>query len=215
MRAAARRRLAAAPTVVAEAARCASEPQAGPAEPGCLNDRVRFTSVPAVYNFESEMSETRSSRHGVNWMSAIIRREASVFCTEFATAHPDREAAGCCLTYTNAKIAVPEWDEAKRLNLRCTAPRVWPDRIVEENNLQWQISALRAAFGASRNLIRTVSGRGYQFTAEIDTVDGIPEADAGTPIAAAPPDPRAARPDGGIPGGLAPPTPFEPRRIGA
>ena len=47
--------------------------------------------------------------------------------------------------------------------------RVWPDRIVEENNLQWQISALRAAFGADRNLIRTVSGRGYQFTAEIDT----------------------------------------------
>src|SRR6516165_8209292 len=41
--------------------------------------------------------------------------------------------------------------------------RVWPDRIVEENNLQWQISALRAALGADRNLIRTVSGRGYQF----------------------------------------------------
>jgi DNA-binding winged helix-turn-helix (wHTH) protein len=36
--------------------------------------------------------------------------------------------------------------------------RVWRDRIVEENNLQWQIPALRAAFGADRNLIRTVSG---------------------------------------------------------
>src|SRR5215470_16065301 len=60
--------------------------------------------------------------------------------------------------------------------------RVWPDRIVEENNLQWQISALRAAFGADRNLIRTVSGRGYQFAAEIDTVDRSPEADAATPI---------------------------------
>src|SRR5215475_7879256 len=46
--------------------------------------------------------------------------------------------------------------------------RVWPDRIVEENNLQWHISALRAAFGADRDLIRTVSGRGYQFTAEVD-----------------------------------------------
>jgi hypothetical protein len=34
--------------------------------------------------------------------------------------------------------------------------RVWSDRIVEENNLQIQISALRAAFGADRNLIRTV-----------------------------------------------------------
>jgi hypothetical protein len=42
--------------------------------------------------------------------------------------------------------------------------RVWPDRIVEENSLQAQIMALRAAFGAERGLIRTVSGRGYQLT---------------------------------------------------
>src|SRR5215831_21288204 len=54
--------------------------------------------------------------------------------------------------------------------------RVWPDRIVEENNLQWQIAALRTALGADRNLIRTVAGRGYQFTADIDTVHGSPEA---------------------------------------
>jgi DNA-binding winged helix-turn-helix (wHTH) protein len=77
--------------------------------------------------------------------------------------------------------------------------RVWPDRIVEENNLQWQISALRAAFGADRNLIRTVSGRGYQFAGEISAVSANPEADAGTAIAAAQPDPREARPDGGLP----------------
>src|SRR5271166_4017700 len=45
--------------------------------------------------------------------------------------------------------------------------RVWPGRVVEENNLQTQIAALRATFGAERELIRTVSGRGYQFTGEI------------------------------------------------
>ena len=45
--------------------------------------------------------------------------------------------------------------------------RVWPHRVVEENTLQVQISALRAALGAERELIRTVSGRGYQFTGEI------------------------------------------------
>jgi predicted ATPase/DNA-binding winged helix-turn-helix (wHTH) protein len=82
--------------------------------------------------------------------------------------------------------------------------RVWPDRIVEENNLQWQISALRAAFGADRDLIRTVSGRGYQFTAEVDTVYGGLEADAGTPIGAVPPDAREACFDGEIPGQLPP-----------
>src|SRR5215472_13681625 len=52
--------------------------------------------------------------------------------------------------------------------------RVWPDRIVEENNLQWQISTLRAAFGADRNLIRTVSGRGYQFTGKISLLPWSP-----------------------------------------
>jgi DNA-binding winged helix-turn-helix (wHTH) protein len=77
--------------------------------------------------------------------------------------------------------------------------RVWPDRIVEENNLHWQISALRAAFGADRNLIRTVSGRGYQFTAEIDIVSGSSRAAAGIAIAV-PPDPReAGRDTGGWP----------------
>jgi predicted ATPase len=45
--------------------------------------------------------------------------------------------------------------------------RIWPDRIVEENHLQGEISALRKAFGADRDLIQTVAGRGYQFTGEI------------------------------------------------
>ena len=48
--------------------------------------------------------------------------------------------------------------------------RVWPGRVVEDNNLEAQISALRAAFGADRGLIRTVSGRGYQFTGDIREV---------------------------------------------
>jgi len=47
--------------------------------------------------------------------------------------------------------------------------RVWPDRVVEENNLPAQILMLRKAFGADRDLIRTVAGRGYQFTGEVRT----------------------------------------------
>ncbi|HEX4616522.1 MAG TPA: winged helix-turn-helix domain-containing protein [Stellaceae bacterium] len=45
--------------------------------------------------------------------------------------------------------------------------RVWPNRVVEEKNLHAQISALRTALGAERELIRTVPGHGYQFTGEI------------------------------------------------
>jgi predicted ATPase/DNA-binding winged helix-turn-helix (wHTH) protein len=53
--------------------------------------------------------------------------------------------------------------------------RVWPDRIIEENSLAAQIAALRAAFGAERELIRTVSGRGYQFTGEIHILSATPD----------------------------------------
>jgi predicted ATPase/DNA-binding winged helix-turn-helix (wHTH) protein len=52
--------------------------------------------------------------------------------------------------------------------------RVWPGRVVTDTNLQTQILALRDAFGAERDLIRTVAGRGYQFAGEIHV---IPEFD--------------------------------------
>src|SRR5215470_3273602 len=40
--------------------------------------------------------------------------------------------------------------------------RVWPGRIVEDNNLHAQIKALRKAF-SGHDFIRTIIGRGYQF----------------------------------------------------
>jgi predicted ATPase/DNA-binding winged helix-turn-helix (wHTH) protein len=70
--------------------------------------------------------------------------------------------------------------------------RVWPDRVVEENNLQSHISALRKAFGPERELIRTVAGRGYQFTGEVGILSGglderaDAETSAGEPPAALP-----------------------------
>ena len=45
--------------------------------------------------------------------------------------------------------------------------RAWPNQVVEESALQVQISAVRAAFQGERALIRTVSGRGYQFTGAV------------------------------------------------
>jgi DNA-binding winged helix-turn-helix (wHTH) protein len=53
--------------------------------------------------------------------------------------------------------------------------RVWPGRIIEENSLAAQIVALRAALGPERELIRTVSGRGYQFTGEIRILSASPD----------------------------------------
>lgn len=54
---------------------------------------------------------------------------------------------------------------SKEALIRCA----WPDQVVEESNLQNQISALRAVLGPDRDLIRTIPRRGYQFTGEIQT----------------------------------------------
>ena len=67
--------------------------------------------------------------------------------------------------------------------------RVWPGRIVEENNLQAHISALRKAFAADRGLIRTAAGRGYQFTGEIRTASASPDAEPTAEMAEAAPVP--------------------------
>src|SRR4051812_34317774 len=47
---------------------------------------------------------------------------------------------------------------------------VWPDSIVEENNLTQNISTLRRVFGdtpGSNRYIVTVPGRGYRFIADV------------------------------------------------
>jgi DNA-binding winged helix-turn-helix (wHTH) protein len=75
--------------------------------------------------------------------------------------------------------------------------RVWPNRIVEESSLHVQISALRNALGTDRGLIRTISGRGYQFTGEIRTIAASPDtqAVARTPV----PVPAPPRPPTNLP----------------
>src|SRR6202162_3714828 len=75
--------------------------------------------------------------------------------------------------------------------------RVWPHRIIEENSLQHQISALRRAFATDRDLIRTIAGRGYQFTGVIRTVLARPDASASTGIPQ--PTPTPSRPPTNLP----------------
>jgi phospholipid transport system substrate-binding protein len=47
---------------------------------------------------------------------------------------------------------------------------VWPGVHVSEENLKVQISALRKALGEDRDCIRTETGRGYRFTAEVRSI---------------------------------------------
>ncbi len=59
--------------------------------------------------------------------------------------------------------------------------RVWPGAIVEDNTLQFHISAIRKAFGRNREMLKTASGRGYRLlgawtsrqedTSSVDSID--------------------------------------------
>src|SRR5688572_17663598 len=49
---------------------------------------------------------------------------------------------------------------------------VWPGVVVEENNLQVQVSTLRKLLGAEA--ISTLPGRGYRFTLIPDALDDVP-----------------------------------------
>src|SRR5579875_306395 len=40
--------------------------------------------------------------------------------------------------------------------------RIWPGATVEENTLQVHISAIRKALGQDRDMLKTLSGRGYR-----------------------------------------------------
>src|SRR5215218_2221174 len=57
--------------------------------------------------------------------------------------------------------------------------KVWAGTVVEENNLNQNITALRKSLGDSRQesqYIATIPGVGYRFVAEVrKTVDGFPE----------------------------------------
>ena len=67
--------------------------------------------------------------------------------------------------------------------------RVWPGAVVEESNIQVQVSALRKALGEERSLILTVPLRGYRFTGEVRALDA-----EGHALPAARPGPQPARP---------------------
>ncbi|HUL14653.1 MAG TPA: winged helix-turn-helix domain-containing protein [Terriglobales bacterium] len=70
---------------------------------------------------------------------------------------------------------------------------IWPDTIVEENNLNQNISVLRRILGESRGenrYIATVPGKGYRFLANVEVLEtassGAPEISSRTTLAVLP-----------------------------
>src|ERR1700737_2791985 len=69
--------------------------------------------------------------------------------------------------------------------------RVWPGMVVEEHSLQFHISALRKVLGEDRGFIKTISGRGYRFVADITAAAGEQDALPYQGAALSPPLPGA------------------------
>ena len=76
---------------------------------------------------------------------------------------------------------------------------VWPDVVVSEENLKVQVSALRKALGADRDVIHTEFGRGYCFTGVLRSNAGPDEWQSPTraKLRFAPPSPQLREREGG------------------
>src|SRR5947207_7220658 len=64
---------------------------------------------------------------------------------------------------------------------------VWPGVVVEESNLQVQVSALRKALAEHRDAVRTVPGRGFRFIVPRARATAAGDADGDAPQAQATP----------------------------
>lgn len=69
---------------------------------------------------------------------------------------------------------------------------VWPNLVVEENNLQVHISSLRKLLGPQA--IKTIPGRGYRFAISIDEPGSIGSVAAPQPATVPPPQPSVVAP---------------------
>ena len=127
--------------------------------------RAVASRTPAFGNFGAMAAVTNQSETVEFGRFMVVRRRRELLADGQRVDVGDR-AFDTLLALIDAPGAVQTKDDLMR--------RVWPDRIVEESNLHVQIAALRKALGADRDLIRTVAGRGYQFTGEVRAVAAGP-----------------------------------------
>jgi DNA-binding winged helix-turn-helix (wHTH) protein len=74
---------------------------------------------------------------------------------------------------------------------------IWPNVVVEENNLNQAISTLRRLLGelpGEQRFIRTEPGRGYRFVASVARVEAPPPANSGRAVRDGPRRDQAASP---------------------
>lgn len=100
------------------------------------------------------------------------------FRMDVAERRLSREGGDISLTRKSFDLLLTLIEHAGRLRTReSLIGTLWPDTIVEEHNLTWNLSALRRALGDTGDAARyieTVRGHGYRFIAPVhDDEDGI------------------------------------------
>ena len=90
-----------------------------------------------------------------------LARKGRTLATEAGPVALSSRAFDVLATLIEAGGSIVSKDELMR--------RVWPNVIVEENNLHVQIAGARRALGSHQNYIVTVPGRGYCFAGEVES----------------------------------------------
>ena len=124
-------------------------------------------------------------------MSALVAEDAVLF-EDFRL---DRRGAGLCQRDERGDF-VPVPLGSRALDVLCALvasagelvsrdqiiAAVWPATVVEDNNLNMQIAALRRVLdqGRTQSCIQTIPGRGYRFVAAVTLCASVPEIRAPT-----------------------------------
>ena len=105
--------------------------------------------MPQIYAFQSFQLNVRERR--LSYEGRVIRLHAKVFDT----------------------LIVLISDAGRLLRKEVLMKAIWPDHVVEENNLQHNICVLRRVLEqhGGCNLIETVPGQGYRFNADVEVLD--------------------------------------------
>ncbi len=146
----------------------------------------------------------------------LMKRQSGAATFGFGRFHVDAERRSLSIDGVPAKLGPRAFDVLLALVERRDRivgknellALVWPDVVVEEGNLYVQVSALRKLFG--QDVIATIPGRGYRFTAGIDAspderpAPGLPGVPGSAMYARTSGDaaPGAVVPDGSVPGNL-------------
>ena len=105
--------------------------------------------MPQIYGFQSFQLNVRERQFTCE--NRVIRLHAKVFDT----------------------LVVLVTDAGRLLRKDVLMKAIWPDHVVEENNLQHNICVLRRVLEqhGGCSLIETVPGQGYRFNAEVEVLD--------------------------------------------